>query len=139
MTVLKLASVGLLEAKKEGKDFRVTVSLARPSYSYLEVVMCVSRSLKNKWSRVRISIDPMLLKYSRLNLEQQILLCIKDLFEPLCMGKDSPFNREDLDIDTDWVKETFFYNGEFFNPERLVDTENLEATPDEMIRKYSSK
>ena len=46
MTVLKLTDVELLKVKKEGEDFRITVGLARPSYSYLEVIMYVSRSLK---------------------------------------------------------------------------------------------
>lgn len=139
MTVLKLADVELLKVKKEGEDFRVTVGLVRPTYSYLEVIMYVSHSLKVERSRTTISIDQMLLEYSRLTLEQQICSCIKYLFEPLCWGKDSPFNRKDLVIDADWVKETFFYKGEPFNPEYLVDTENLKATPDEILRKYSGK
>lgn len=136
MTVLKLADVELLRFKKGDEVFRVEISLARPSYSYLEVIMCFSRGYKVEWSRIAFDIS--LLKYSKVSLEQKILFYIEELFEPVHQRKVIPFEFKDLNIDTNWVKDSFFYKeGELFNPEFLVDTEDLSATPSDMFDRYS--
>lgn|GEM_PF-6883793 len=136
MTVLKLADVELLRFKKGDEVFRVEISLARPSYSYLEVIMRFSRGYKVEWSRIAFDIS--LLKYSKVSLEQKILFYIEELFEPVHQRKVIPFEFKDLNIDTNWVKDSFFYKeGELFNPEFLVDTEDLSATPSDMFDRYS--
>lgn len=136
MTVLKLADVELLRFKKGDEVFRVEISLARPSYYYLEVIMRLSRGYKVEWSRIAFDIS--LLKYSKVSLEQKILFYIEELFEPVHQRKVIPFEFKDLNIDTNWVKDSFFYKeGELFNPEFLVDTEDLSATPSDMFDRYS--
>lgn len=138
MTVLKLADVELLRFKKGGEVFSVEISLARPSYSSLEVIMRLSRGYKVEWSRIAFDIS--LLKYSKVSLEQKILFYIEELFEPVHQRKVIPCEFKDLNIDTNWVKDSFFYKeGELFNPEFLVDTEDLSATPSDMFDRYNSK
>ncbi|WP_443684883.1 hypothetical protein [Phascolarctobacterium succinatutens] len=138
MTVLKLADVELLRFKKGDEVFDVGISLARPSYSYLEVIMRLSRGYKVEWSRIAFDIS--LLKYSKVSLEQKILFYIEELFEPVHQRKVIPFEFKDLNIGTNWVKDSFFYKeGELFNPEFLVDTEDLSATPSDMFDRYKSK
>ena len=138
MTVLKLADVELLRFKKGDEVFDVEISLARPSYSYLEVIMRLSRGYKVEWTRIAFDIS--LLKYSKVSLEQKILFYIEELFEPVHRRKVIPFEFKDLNIDTNWVKDSFFYKeGELFNPEFLVDTEDLSATPSDMFDRYKSK
>lgn len=138
MTVLKLADVQLLRFKKGDEVFNVGISLARPSYSYLEVIMRLSHGYKIEWSHIEFDIS--LLKYSKVSLEQKILFYIEELFEPVHRRKVIPFEFKDLNIDTNWVKDSFFYKeGELFNPEFLVDTEDLSATPSDMFDRYKSK
>ena len=55
MTVLKLADVELLKVKKEGEDFRVTVGLARPSYSIYRSLCMLAIHLKSNAHVLRLA------------------------------------------------------------------------------------